>query len=323
MFQMFQRFKLIYIYNFFFSVIPEFIRQKKKILILAYSIMTDSPCAMWDFRVSAETLTYTDIIDGLKIVAKQFVFQLEEGDSGYIHYQGRLSLIKKRRSAEKHIILNLFPKWKPNYLAVTVNSNFYKGDMFYVMKEDTRKDGPWSDKDIPKEKYIPRHFRNRMDKLLPFQQHIWDTATVFDDRIINMIYDKGGNNGKSTIASLCELFGKGIDLPPVNDAEKLVASCCDICEGKNVRDPSPIFVDMPRAMNKERLNGIYTAIEQIKKGKLYDLRYKYKEWWIDSPQIWVFSNIEPDENLLSKDRWRVWVINENKELEKYDDTTIY
>ena len=32
----------------------------------------------------------------LKKWAKKWVFQKEKGDSGYIHYQGRISLIKKR-----------------------------------------------------------------------------------------------------------------------------------------------------------------------------------------------------------------------------------
>ncbi|WP_445772263.1 hypothetical protein, partial [Rheinheimera sp.] len=58
--------------------------------------------------------------------------------------------------------------------------------------------------------------------------------------------------------------------------------------------------------------------EQIKKGKLYDTRYKYQEYWIDSPQIWVFSNIEPDLSMLSLDRWRIWTINEQQQLERYN-----
>jgi hypothetical protein len=70
-------------------------------------------------------------------------------------------------------------------------------------------------------------------------------------------------------------------------------------------------------MDKDRLNGIYTAIEQIKKGKLYDLRYKYKCYWIDSPCIWVFTNREPDENLLSRDRWKIYEIKKQKLL-KYN-----
>jgi len=74
---------------------------------------------------------------------------------------------------------------------------------------------------------------------------------------------------------------------------------------------------MPRAIDKTRLYGMYSAIEQVKKGKLFDIRYNYKAWWIDSPQIWVFTNHLPDLNLLSGDRWRIWVINDDKILEKY------
>lgn len=271
-------------------------------------------CAVWDFRTSADDIPYMDVVRQLKKIAKKFTFQLEEGQvNGYLHYQGRMSLIKKHRKSELMEMFDIISV--PNYLEPTVDSVAKKGEMFYVMKHETRVAGPWTDK--TEEKYIPRHYRGLLDKLYPYQRQVYDSGQNFDSRTINMLYCRYGNIGKSTVAALTELFARGIDLPPVNDAEKLIQSCCDICTAKEVRDPSPIFVDMPRAMNKERLNGIYTAIEQIKKGKLYDLRYHYKEWWIDSPTIWVFSNIEPDLDLLSRDRWKVWIVNEQKELEPY------
>lgn len=269
---------------------------------------------MWDFRISADGLDNIVIINQLNQIAKRYTFQLEKGDAtGYIHYQGRMSLIKKHRKPELMKMFNLMPV--PNYLEPTANATYYAGDMFYVMKEETRQAGPWDERS--KEKYIPRQYRGMLEKLYPYQKVIYDSANVFDTRIINMIYCPSGNIGKSTIASVCELYANGIDLPPVNDAEKLIQSCCDICEAKQIRNPSPIFVDLPRAMNKDRLNGIYTAIEQIKKGKLFDLRYKYKEYWIDSPQIWVFSNIEPDLEMLSADRWRIWSVNSEKKFVAY------
>ena len=61
---------------------------------------------------------------------------------------------------------------------------------------------------------------------------------------------------------------------------------------------------MPRAQSKEKLSGLYAAIEQIKKGKVWDFRNTYKEWWFDSPRIWVFCNETPNLNYLSRDRWR-------------------
>lgn len=272
--------------------------------------------AMWDFRINAEGIDSTIIIKQLKSIAKRYAFQLEQGaETGYLHFQGRFSLIKKHRKTELMKMFTLIPV--PNYLEPSTNPTYYSGDMFYVMKDETRVGGPWDER--VKEIYIPRQYRNLLQNLYPYQKYIFDSADTFDTRIINMIYCPKGNIGKSTIASLCELFGHGIDLPPVNDAEKLIQSCCDICEAKQIRNPSPVFVDLPRAMNKDRLNGIYTAIEQIKKGKLYDLRYKYKDYWIDSPQIWVFSNIKPELNMLSLDRWKVWTVDEKKDLVKYDE----
>ena len=271
-------------------------------------------CAMYDFRITAEGLAPSVIIAQLKKIAKRYTFQLEKGEqTGYVHYQGRFCLIKKHRKPELMKMFDTIPV--PNFLEPTANPTYYAGDLFYVMKEETRLDGPWSEK--LQEKYIPRQYRGMLERLYPYQQQIFDSAEVFDTRIINMIYCPHGNMGKSTIASCCELFANGIDLPPVNDAEKLIQSCCDICEGKGQRCPSPIFVDLPRAMNKDRLNGIYTAIEQIKKGKLFDLRYKYKDYWIDAPQIWVFSNIDPDISMLSKDRWKLWTIDDDKNLIPY------
>jgi len=277
-----------------------------------------TPVARWDFRCSKEGLTEDIILESIKRIAKHFVFQEEKGGTtGYLHYQGRMSLIKKARKAE------LMKLWKtldlawplPNYLEPTVDAVHKSSDFSYVTKEDTRVAGPWSDKD--KSVYIPRQYRHLMENLYPYQRVIFDSAQTFDTRSINFIYCPRGNIGKSTVASLCELYGTGIDLPPANDMEKLIQSACNLCMAKNIRNPSPFFVDLPRAMDKSKLYGIYSAIEQIKKGKLYDMRYSYTEWWIDSPQIWVFSNREPDLGMLSLDRWKLWTVDEGMALVAY------
>lgn len=275
-----------------------------------------SPCAVYDFRMNAEGLSEADLIKGLRQLAKHFIFQEEKGEqTGYLHYQGRVSLIKKARKMEALKLFEPLGLPSPNYFEPTVGAPKTFDYNCYAGKVATRTRGPWTDK--TQEVFIPRQYRDKINNLYPFQKVIFDSANVFEDRIINLIFCPDGNKGKSTIASLCELYGKGVDLPPVNDADRLIQSLCDICMAKDLRSPSPVFVDLPRAMNKDRLNGIYTAIEQIKKGKLYDLRYTYKEWWIDSPQLWVFSNIEPDLSMLSRDRWKIWSITEDKELVPY------
>lgn len=275
-------------------------------------------CAVYDFRYSQESIEKNSLINFLRKNCKKWSFQLEKGDTGYMHFQGRLSLIKKRR---KNDLLALFESQdteKPNYLEPTVSNNM--GNNFYATKMDTRVDGPWSDKD--QDTYIPKQYKPVIDNLYPFQKAILESASQFDDRAVDIIYCPNGNNGKSTVSALAELTGTGVDLPPINDMEKLMATLCDICMAKELRNPSPICFDLPRALTKDKLYQLFSAIESIKKGHLYDLRYAYKSWWIDSPRIWLFTNTTPDLSLLSRDRWHIWTINEKKELVPYEPTPL-
>lgn len=265
------------------------------------------PIAVWDFTLTAGDRSPEEVRKVAKQLFKKWTFQKEEGDSGYLHYQGRGSLYKKRRLVELKKLCEALDV-SDMHLSPSSN-NSQKGECFYASKADTRVEGPWTDRDEEVEEvYVPRQYRGIVDNLLPWQQKVWDSADVFDARSINLIFDPVGGNGKSTIASVMDLHRRGIDLPPMNDAEKLIQSVADILMAREIREPKVVFVDLPRAMDKRKLGGLYTAIEQVKKGKVYDVRYQYKEWWFDSPQIWVFSNIEPDLAMLSRDRWKLFTI---------------
>jgi len=274
---------------------------------------TNSQLAMWDFTFPADNADPQEFINKLKTLFKKFVFQKEQADSNYLHYQGRGSLFKKRRLQE---LTPLIPEagLQGIHLSPTSNPTTLLGEAFYTTKVDTRIEGPWSDRDI--QKYIPRQYRGYEHRYFPYQQKIIDSASVFESRKVNFIYDPDGGAGKSTIASICCLLHNGIRVPPINDSEKLLASVCDILTAKDERRPGPVFIDLPRFMDKKKLHGIFSAIEEIKNGHVYDVRYHYKEWWFDSPPIWVFSNMEPPMNALSRDRWLLWTL-ENNDLTVY------
>lgn len=271
--------------------------------------MTTSPIYVFDFTAKAETNDKDSIINSLNMHCKHWVFQLEKGEkTGYLHFQGRCSFKTKRRNG--NILKLKDAHFSPTNTTTVENNNFD-----YVMKEETRVEGAWSDKDTIE--YIPRQYRGKMETLKSFQKTIKEYCDIFNDRIINLVYCPEGGSGKSTIAHLMRLFNSGIVLPPLNDADKLVFSCCDILMAKNIRKSIPIFIDLPRAMNKERLYGLYSAIEIIKSGYVYDTRNRYREWNFDSPVIWVFTNTEPEFNMLSKDRWQVYTINSAEELVEF------
>nr|WCD56390.1 MAG: replication associated protein [Smacoviridae sp.] len=64
--------------------------------------------------------------------------------------------------------------------------------------------------------------------------------------------------------------------------------------------------DIPRSDDGKREKQMWSAIEQIKNGYLYDKRNTWREAWIDPPKILVFTNSPPNKECLSKDRWRTY-----------------
>jgi len=270
-------------------------------------------CCVYDF--TDWNLDNEEIIrTWLKKYAKAWTFQEEPGDkTGRLHYQGRFSLKLKKREGE---LAALARKEWPLDGKFTITSNENKSNTFYVTKEG-RTRGPWTDKDV--EKYVPRQFRNLENKLYPWQQYIWDTAGNFDPRKINVIIDKLGCQGKSTIRSLIMLHKNGYRVPSENDGLKCIQSVCDMLTARQDHQPGPMFIDLPRAMEQKELYGLYRAIETIKDGHVYELRNRYSEWWFDSPQIWVFTNTEPPRNALTGDRWIVWTIGTNRDLISYNE----
>ena len=239
---------------------------------------------------------------------KSWVFQLEKGEeTEKEHYQGLISLKTKRTKGECLSVMSFLPE----HFAPLSNNCIKSGsEGFYQTKPDTRIEGPWKDSDVSI--YIPRQYRGLENKLYEWQETIWDSANWWEDRIINVIIDPTGNKGKSTIAALMELHGRGIDLPPTNDKKELIQSLADILIEKEIRTPRTLFIDIPRSDKQDKLYGLYAAIEQIKKGKVVDTRYKYKEWWFDSPVIWVFCNTIPHKGYVSSDRWKLWEITDTR-----------
>lgn len=77
----------------------------------------------------------------------------------------------------------------------------------------------------------------------------------------------------------------------------------------------PLYIfDIPRALDKKQQKQFYAGIESIKDGYAYDDRYKFREKWFDSPIVWVFTNVLPDMNYLSSDRWKIWLFNTSRTI---------
>lgn len=240
----------------------------------------------------------TDIND----IAKDWSFQLEEAPTtGKLHFQGRLRLKNKTRKFT-------LCKTKPGYhWSVTATDN--KNNFDYVVKLESRKAGPWRSNDKPPP-FIPIQYQ------IP-DWHPWQKSVVEkieqppDFRNLNVVIDPNGDHGKSTLIGNLASQGKVAKIPYCNDYRDIIRMVM------NVDTSTCYFFDLPKAIKKDKLYGLYSAIEEIKGGFAYDDRHVYKSKWFNAPHIWVFTNTEPDLNLLSKGRWTLWQINEKLELVKY------
>jgi len=266
----------------------------------------ENPVCVYDFTKflgEDENHEVGEIISILEKFCKKWTFQLESCPTTHsLHYQGRFSLKVKERL--RIPFCDKFPGFR---LGVTSNEN--KKNMFYVMKDESRCGGPWSDND--EKIYVPRDIR-KIDELWPWQKSLLEIIKVYDERKINVVIDLNGNNGKSTFTRYCMVYKYGQLLPFCNDFKDVMRMVMDMPD-------SPCYLmDMPRAVNKDRLYQLYAGIEAVKGGYAYDDRYHFKQKLFDPPNIVLFTNSEPDQSLLTRDRWALWAINERRELVEYN-----
>lgn len=223
---------------------------------------------------------------------KKYIFQKEKSENGYVHWQGRGSLIKK--AVHDKIKGQLGFHNDP-----TTNEEFKKKSFQYVMKEQTRIDGPWDDRDYDEPAVMTRQLESFLQlPLRPYQQQIKDMITVPCDRSIIVIYDPIGNSGKSIFSEYLEYLKVAYEIPTFDKLEDIMFCVMGL------KTYPCYIVDMPRGLPKRSLSQFYSGLECLKNGVAYDKRYQFRKRRFDRPHIVVFTNVLPKWNLLSLDRWK-------------------
>lgn len=272
---------------------------------------TTKALASWDFTLSYKDQCKEELIKSLRASCKKWVFQLEGTEAGYEHYQGRFSLIKKKtQSSLINFFKSNYPCFQGVHFSPSSSATHTTNNFTYVMKDDTRIKGPWSDKDEIKVLTKQMELFNSWG-LYDWQSSLKAMADEFDMRTIDLIYDQDGNNGKSLFSEHMEYEGKAEEVPPF----RLMDDIFQWVAGRPIK-PCYIF-DMPRGMKKDKLADFYSGIEVIKNGVAYDKRYNPTKKRFTRPRVFVFTNMLPQFSLMSKDRWRVWAIFNNA-LKKYE-----
>ena len=277
-------------------------------------IQFQGQCALFDVTVPGDNFDdYRELAQVLNTLAKKWVFQKEQGEeTGYIHWQVRLSLHKKTSCGA--LLRDIVPQL-PGHWSVTSNTTHDAGNVFnYCMKVQTRIDGPWDDRTEVRE---PATMTTQLAHFLTLEMYPWQTkayelATSYDERKLIYIYDPHYNSGKSIFCEYLEYKEVGEEIPPFTLMEDIMQFV--MCQFKS----KCYMFDMPAAMKKEKMHQMYSGLEMLKNGFLYDKRYNGKKRRISRPMVLCFANNLPQLNLMAPDRWRVMYITPDKDLVDYD-----
>lgn len=266
-----------------------------------------------DIVFSAESNTYEGVRGFLSGWCKQWIFQKERSDGGYEHWQVRASMLKKRR-IQDHIyhwrtkkVPIIFSEKAVSPTSASVFTGAERKVFQYVLKDDTRIEGPWKDTDEVKVQTKSVAYLQK-EGLKPWMTSVLNTCSVYDHRHINVMVDTLGNSGKTSFEDWLAFNDHAFDIwfGPIKDMEEEAA--------KNVGKQC-YTLNLPRALNKKEMSDFWQFIERLKDGRMRDARYKSKRMKMERPVIWIFTNDKPDLRGQSMDRWRFWCI-EDEELTK-------
>lgn len=270
-----------------------------------------SQCAVYDATIKATAANVSvDAVKGwLRKLCKKWTFQRELGADGYDHYQLRLSLRKKLRENSMVKLYRL--QWGDGVGRIRVthkeNADLMEltGDAFYCQKEDTRTDGPWTDRDDTG--YVQMRFRKGV--LKPWQQQLQQMMNMHlaqgNDRNIILVYNQSGNVGKSWFRGYMKQKHGWLTVPSTcqNPQEMIqyLASNPKIKDGWK----GCIMCDVPRAVSPKHWFTLAQGLEAIKQGEWYDQRYSMKEIIVEPPAMCVFVNSKPPPEVMSQDVFQI------------------
>jgi len=273
----------------------------------------ESTYEYWSFRfTSSKVRKFEDLMQWVTQFSA-FRFQKEKGEGGVEHYQGTFhTKPKKRRCQLRDSALHVFPSLVfpgCDYLEKSMSSAADR----YVMKDDTRVDGPW-EKNMPK--VMPAHLditipdvmnkEDLPDKMQAIIDMVDNRLPDKEDRKIYWYYDITGCNFKTETARYLEF----------NHWAVIMQGAKRHCLVNAFKRTAPIYCFVvPR---EERVD--YVALESLK-DSLYMSAFgtdgtgsvnRKKPW------VLVFANYIPNIARLSTDKWKITNVGPPEDIIDFD-----
>lgn len=139
-----------------------------------------------------------------------------------------------------------------------------------------------------------------------------------NNRTIIWIYDKYGNMGKTSL--LKYLFNYYNCIFTTGGKQSDVLNLCLNNQDKLLLPKCIVIWALTRSFDYSYLN--YGTMETIKDGIICNTKYETKSFICNSPHLVVMANELPNLEKMSLDRWELFVINPNRELERLPRQTL-
>lgn len=261
----------------------------------------DNAIHIWSVTLHKNDIIPEMVIEWASKNCSKWVFQLERGEKGLLHYQCTFDFLKKVRFPE------LPEDWKGSCRPYQT-SEVRKGAHFdYAMKEDTRLDGPWSNLSEPD--FIPSDVEGTI--LRPWQQRCLDMLFTQNNREIMFVHDEKGGVGKTHFMEWCIYNKRAIDVPTTcTEVQQMVGAI--IGQIRDPREKRLIMMEIPRAWSGDdrKMCNFIGLLEAIKSGRLVDGRNFAKRKVFEKPYVCVFFNRLPKgkkiSDYMSEDRIMLW-----------------
>ncbi len=237
-------------------------------------------------------------VDGKEILeslgANKYVFQLEKGKNGTLHWQGVFSF----RSAKKWSTLDN----KCRSTAVWAPCISVKDARRYCSKVRTSQGQTFC-----KGYVVPEELMDPLGgkELYEWQREIVELCSGSpDDRKVFWFYSEAGNVGKSALGKhmclnleRCYIMGGKF-----RDSMYAIAKMVN----EKHAPPKVIIFDIPRSCQRDGYPLVsYHAMEKIKDGCFFSSKFESQMVLFNTCHVIVFANLPPNEAELSRDRWQV------------------
>lgn len=241
----------------------------------------------WDMTLKKGTFEVSNLMEVLDRECERYVIGEEVGEGGYEHYQIRAVFKVPKAMSTVHNVL----KEASEIIEGWVTPTSQNGRNFNYCEKEGKFIRSW-------EKALRKFASLELNDWQCQLQEIWKHQ---NERQCDVLYNESGNIGKTYFAKYMQATHQAQYVPPMGDAQDLMAFALE--------KPAKAYIfDMPRCESVKQKKGMWSAVEQIKNGYLYDKRYKFRDAWIEPPRVLVMCNELPDMESLSADRWRIYTV---------------